>query len=152
MLGERITVQRWNIYTVLGQFALLVALMSPSAVVTQEVVVNRAVNINQLDLSTLRAVFGMRLLEWEDGTRIVPFVMEPDSAMHVRFVKNVLQIFPYQLQQAWDRLVFSGTGQSPRVVRSPLEMRRRIAETPGGIGYLPGRYLNGSVSAVEVAK
>jgi hypothetical protein len=141
-----------SIHAVLGQFALLVALLSPSTAVTQEVVVNKAVEVNELDLSTLRAVFGMRLIEWSDGTRIVPFVMEPDAAVHVRFVKNVLQIFPYQLQQAWDRLVFSGTGQSPQVVGSALEMRRRVAGTPGGIGYLPREYLDGSVSTVEVVK
>jgi hypothetical protein len=141
-----------SIHAILGQFVLLVTLLSPSAALPQEVIVNRAVEANRLDLSTLRAVFGMRLMEWPDGTRVVPFVMEPDSAVHVRFVKTVLQVFPYQLQQAWDRLVFSGTGQSPRVVASPSEMRRRVAETPGGIGYLPREYLDGTVSTVEVVK
>jgi hypothetical protein len=131
---------------------LLPALLSPPVALTQEVVVNKAVEINELDLSTVRAVFGMRLLEWPNGTRVTPFVMEPDAVLHIRFAKNVLQIFPYQLQQAWDRLVFSGTGQSPQVVGSPLEMRRRVAETPGGIGYLPREYLNDSVSTVEVIK
>jgi hypothetical protein len=144
--------QRPSILAVLGQCALLVALLSPSAALTQEVIVNTEVEITQLDLSTLRAAFGMRLLEWPDGTRVVPFVMEPDSAVHVRFVKTVLQIFPYQLQQAWDRLVFSGTGQAPRVVGTPLEMRRRVAGTPGGIGYLPHEFLNDTVSTVEIVK
>jgi hypothetical protein len=78
--------------------------------------------------------------------------MESDSTVHARFAKNVLQVFPYQLQQAWDRLVFSGTGQAPLVVNSPGEMRRRVEETPGGIGYLPSDYLSDSVSIVEVVE
>jgi hypothetical protein len=105
-----------------------------------------------MDLPTLRAIFGMRLLEWPDGTRVTPFVMDSDSELHARFAKNVLQIFPYQLQQAWDRIVFSGTGQAPLVVSSPSDMRRRVAQTPGGIGYLPSEYLSDSVSAVEVVE
>jgi hypothetical protein len=150
--GEKIRVLQTNFPALCGRCALLITLLSPSSAPTQEIVVHSAAEITELELSTLRAAFGMRLLEWPDGTRVVPFVMEPDSAMHIQFVKNVLQIFPYQLQQAWDRLVFSGTGQSPRVVSSPAEMRRRVSRTPGAIGYLPSEYLDGSVSAVEVIK
>ena len=37
---------------------------------------------------------------------------------------------------AWDRLVFSGTGQAPDTVTSTEEMLARVASTPGAIGYL----------------
>ncbi|MCG6942703.1 MAG: hypothetical protein LJE69_15800 [Thiohalocapsa sp.] len=118
----------------------------------QEVIVNPALGISQLDLATLRAIFGMHLSEWPNGTRVTAFVMEPDSKLHARFAKNVLRVFPYQLEQAWDRLVFSGTGQAPLVVHSPEEMRRRVAATPGGIGYLPSGYPADSVVQVEIFK
>jgi hypothetical protein len=131
--------------------AAAIALVPPR-MIAQEVIVNPSIGVSQLDVPTLRAVFGMRLLEWPDGTRVTPFVMDSDSTVHTRFAKDVLQVFPYQLQQAWDRLVFSGTGQAPLVVSSPADMRRRVAQTPGGIGYLPNEYLSDSVSTVEVVE
>jgi len=127
-------------------------ILLPQSSIAQQVVVNRSLGISQLDLPTLRAAFGMRLLAWPDGTRVVPFVMDSNSTVHARFAKQVLQVFPYQLQQAWDRLVFSGTGQAPIVVKSPTDMRRRVAQTPGGIGYVPNEYVDDSVSTVEVVE
>jgi hypothetical protein len=40
------------------------------------------------------------------------------------------------MRSAWDRLVYSGTGQAPLEVSSEEEMRAKIASTPGAIGYL----------------
>jgi ABC-type phosphate transport system substrate-binding protein len=134
-----------------GLLITATALM-PEMSIAQQVIVNRSLAISQLDVPTLRAAFGMRLLEWPDGTRVVPFVMDSNSTVHARFAKQVLQVFPYQLQQAWDRLVFSGTGQAPRVVSSPADMRRRVAQTPGGIGYVPDDYIDESVSTIEVVE
>jgi hypothetical protein len=108
--------------------------------------------MESVELATLRAIFGMRLLEWPDGTPIRVYVMNSDSELHHQFTKGTLQIFPYQLQQAWDRLVFSGTGQAPREVASVEEMRRRISETPGAIGYLPANELTENIARVEVVE
>jgi hypothetical protein len=131
---------------------LLTACLFVSRAPAQEVVINPDAGITKIDLPTLRAIFGMRQTEWPNGISVTPFVMDSDSQLHTRFAKNVLQVFPYQLQQAWDRLVFSGTGQAPLVVNSPSEMRRRVAQTPGGIGYLPSEYLGDSVLIVEVVE
>lgn len=103
----------------------------------QQLAVNQTAGVTQLDLHTLRAIFGMRLTEWPNGSRITVYVLDPDSRLHTSFAKQKLQLFPYQLTQAWDRLVFSGTGQAPLKVRSPTEMRQRLLQTPGAIGYLP---------------
>jgi hypothetical protein len=139
-------------FTLAAGLIITAVVLMPSRSIAQQVIVNPSLGISQLDLPTLRAVFGMRLLEWPDGTRVVPFVMDSNSSVHTRFTKEVLEVFPYQLQQAWDRLVFSGTGQAPIVVSSPADMRRRVARTPGGIGYIPNEYVGDSVSIVEVVE
>lgn len=84
----------------------------------------------------LRGVFGMRIRAWPDGTPVRVFVLEDSHPVHQEFAKSVLQMYPYQLRQNWDRLLYSGTGQPPIVVASEEELLRRVAETPGGIGYL----------------
>lgn len=53
-------------------------------------------------------------------------------------MKTVLGIYPYQLRQSWDRLIYSGFAQAPFLVESEKEMLRRVAETPGAIGYVRG--------------
>ncbi|MBK5941139.1 hypothetical protein CCR96_18145 [Halochromatium roseum] len=115
-----------------------------------EITANQDVGVRELDLTTARLIFGMRLLKWPDGTPVRVFVLEGDSDIHQRFAKEKLQVFAYQLQQAWDRLVFSGTGQAPNQVATVEEMRKRVTMTPGAIGYLPDDYLRDDVSIIEI--
>ncbi len=98
----------------------------------------------------LSAIFGMRLTTWPDGSAIRVFVLPDDNHIHSIFCKQVLQIFPHQLRSAWDRLVYSGTGQAPEVSGSEQEIRTRIANTPGAIGYLTKENLDDSVAILPV--
>lgn len=122
----------------------------PTQTSAQDVVVNDSAGIAELDLHTLRSIFGMRLSEWPNGQRITVYVMDPDSETHNRFTKRRLKLFPYQLTQAWDRLVFSGTGQTPLQVDSNAEMVQRLINTPGAIGYLPRQNLPDGLLHVEI--
>lgn len=101
-----------------------------------EVIVNSSVSQPAISQNTLRAIFGMRLLQWPDGGPITVYVLPIKDPVHENFIKERLGIFPHQLERSWDLLVFSGTGQSPISVESEKEMRKRVAETPGAIGYL----------------
>lgn len=117
-----------------------------------EVVVNDGVNQQSLSVTTIRAIFGMRLRTWPGGMPIQVFVLYDDHPLHTRFCKEVLNIFPHQLRLAWDRLVFSGTGQAPYQVSSEQEMRIRIAATPGAIGYLGENMIDESVRVPTITQ
>ena len=117
---------------------------SAQAAPLEKIVAHPSVPMTRVELATLRALFGMRLLEWPDGTPVRVFVMDSDSETHRRFTKEV--------RQAWDRLIFSGTGQAPSEVESIGEMVRQIIETPGAIGYLPADELVEGISELEVAE
>jgi ABC-type phosphate transport system substrate-binding protein len=101
------------------------------------VVVNPATNTGDfVSKNALSAIFGMRLRKWENGLPIKVHVLPDEHPLHVAFSKNVLRVFPYQLRNAWDRLVFSGTGEEPIRVVSEQQMLEAVSTTPGAIGYL----------------
>jgi hypothetical protein len=83
-----------------------------------------------------RAVFTMRLRRWPDNTPVRVFVLPDRHPVHREFAKTVLGVFPHQLRRAWDRLVFSGTGQAPTQVEDEAEMLEWVAHTPGAVGYV----------------
>ena len=117
-----------------------------------EVVVHPHVNDKNLSVNMLRAIFGMRMQTWSDGTRIRVFVLSDDASLHQQFSKEILNVFPYQLRSAWDRLVFSGIGQAPVKVNSIEEMLAKVASTPGSIGYLWRKNIDSSVDVLQVKK
>jgi ABC-type phosphate transport system substrate-binding protein len=91
----------------------------------------------KLDRATLLAIFLMRVRQWPDGAPVHVFVMPSDSSLHDRFARELLGTYPYVLSRTWDRMVFTGTGLAPEVVRSEQEMRDKVSTTPGAIGYRP---------------
>ena len=115
-----------------------------------EVITHPGINEKFLSRSALRAIFGMRTHTWPDGTAIKVFVMPDEAPLHAVFSKEKLNVFPYQLRAAWDRLVFSGTGQAPETVTSPEEMLAKVASTPGAIGYLTKSRMDGRVNVLQI--
>lgn len=138
---------RWRLVPALVYAVLLC--WSPS-LAAQQVVVNHSVPLQFVAKSTLRAIFGMRLRNWPDNTPITVFVLANDQPVHIAFCKDVLNMFPHQLQRAWDRLVYSGTGQAPIVVGSLQEMAEKVGTTPGAVGYMDQIFIDGRVHVLQV--
>ena len=115
-----------------------------------EVVVNRSVQEVAIKRPTAWAIFSMRLRTWSNGAPTSVFVLSDNTPLHAEFTKKILDTFPYQLRRAWDRLVFSGTGQAPTEVNSIEEMYERISSTPGAIGYLPADRIDRNVRSLKV--
>ncbi|MFP4138095.1 MAG: hypothetical protein ACOC0M_05135 [Halomonas sp.] len=104
----------------------------------------------RLTRDTTRAIFAMRQRTWPNGQAARVFVLPNSHPIHERFVKEHLAVYPHQLQLAWDRTVFSGTGQAPDRVRDQDEMRERIASTPGAVGYLEREYLDERIQVISM--
>ena len=139
------SIARHIIHFLIGSLALITA-QSRAA----EVIVNPSVSQTTISQNTLRAIFGMRLLQWPDGAPITVFILPLKNPVHGSFIKERLGVFPHQLERSWDLLIFSGTGQSPIGVESEKEMRKRVAETPGAIGYLSRKDFNENVRLLPI--
>ncbi len=132
---------------------LLVALLPLSAHAAERQIVliaHSQVANNALTRDTTRAIFAMRQRGWPDGQAVRVFVLPNNHPVHARFAKERLTVYPHQLQLAWDRMVFSGTGQAPSQVGSQIEMLERVATTPGALGYLEREYLDDRVQVITM--
>ena len=128
------------------------SLSAPLVVTADEVVVivPTGSNIESLSKTGLRAIFGMRSRTWPQGGAINVFVLEDDNPVHATFSKQILQTFPFNLRRIWDRRVYSGTGQSPNVVKTEEEMRDKIAITKNSIGYISRNKIDTGVKLVNL--
>ncbi|MEW6678877.1 MAG: hypothetical protein AB1421_13230 [Pseudomonadota bacterium] len=115
-----------------------------------EVIANKSVPLAKISLGSARAVFGMRQVKWPDGSLIRVFVLPDSNPVHGALCKERLNLYPYQLRQSWDRLIFSGMAQAPIEVASEAEMLASVAATPGAIGYLARPPQNEKVKVLNV--
>lgn len=128
-------------------FALLVFSAAAGAV---DVVAHRGVPLNTVSLASARAIFGMRQVKWPDGTPIRVYVLSDDHPAHSAVCKERLNLFPYQLRQSWDRLVYSGMAQAPSEASSEEELMNKVAATPGAIGYVRKVRSNDPVKIINI--
>jgi ABC-type phosphate transport system substrate-binding protein len=101
-----------------------------------QIIVNPGVAKVDLDRDLLRAIFTMRLRSWPNGAPVHVFVLPDSDPISDRFYREQLGMYSYVLRSAWDRMVYTGTGLAPTIVRSEKEMRERVSATPGAIGYV----------------
>lgn len=113
-------------------------------------IANHSVIRDEYRTRTIRAIFGLKLTTWPNGRAITVFVRNSDSQVHIDFCREILRMLPYRLTRNWDRLLFSGTGMIPETVDSDEEMLKRVAETPGAIGYVSIAKVDDTVSVLEV--
>jgi len=111
-------------------------LLLTTTVNAEEIIVNKQVTRDNIPQSTLRAIFGMRIRNWPNNDPITVFILK-DRNQHEKFVKNMLGIPYHQLQRSLDIILFSGIGQAPITVSSMDEMKDKIYDTAGAIGYVP---------------
>lgn len=114
-------------------FALLYAAYSVHAT---DVIVNESVSAQQLKRSDVREIFSANRQYWADGEKISVYVLAPNSAAHKRFCREILQMFPYQLERLWNQITYSGQGEPPIIVNSEQQLIELVSTTPGAIGYV----------------
>lgn len=115
-----------------------------------DIITHRDVKVRSITLANARAMFGMRLPRWPDGTLARVFVLPDQHPLHNRLSKEKLDLYPYQLRQTWERLLYSGMAQAPVEVSSEEEMLARVAATPGAIGYVSKVKKNDPINILEV--
>lgn len=130
--------------------ALGTLLFLSSVSADQELVAHPSVDQDEISLNTTRLIFSMQLARWPDGRPMRVFVLPDNSRAHRSFSKDLLSLYPRQLRRVWDRRIYSGTGQAPETVADETEMRRRVASTPGAIGYLPSEMIDDSVHVLQI--
>lgn len=142
----RVRRQRLAKWLLLGVHALGFA----GAAQAVDVIVNPGVSVSAVSASTARAIFAMKLSQWPDGKPVRVFVLGDDTLGHQSLCKQVLDLYPYQIREAWNRLIYTGIGQAPATVSTEEEMLRKVASTPGAIGYVMKAEKNETIRALAI--
>lgn len=130
----------WSTRVRQGLVCIALATCVLPAVLAVEVIINADNSAELLEeQADLRSIFSMRARYWANGEKIRVFVLPDNHDIHQAFVKQKLKMFPHQLRRTWDRMAYTGTGQSPVTVESIPEMLEKIKQTKYSIGYIERR-------------
>lgn len=130
-------------------FSITEVCSQPSQV---QLITHSSVVIASMDKDQVRRIFTMYQTNWSDSQPIVVFVLASHNSTHQFFSREILGLFPYQLDRIWNKLIYSGLGEGPTKVYSEEEMLQKIEQQPGSIGYVMSVAIPSDINIVTLAE
>lgn len=115
-----------------------------------EVISHHGTTPEKISKQELKAIYLGQQTQWPNGLAVKLFTLSNHNADHQEFILNILQIYPYQFNRRWQKLVFSGFAVKPTEVHNIQLMLKAIAKTPGSIGYVNEKIPMQGVSYVKL--
>lgn len=133
---------------------VLISICSSFDVLAIDIIVHPQHTLSHSDITVheLRQIYTMRQRVWNNGDIITVFILPTKDPLHQSFSKDVLKIFPYQLDRIWRKLTYSGLGQMPLIVNSVEELKIAVSSTPGAIGYIDKYNEGDKVNVIKIIK
>lgn len=115
------------------------------------IVVNRSNTVDNLSMAELHRIFLGQRSHWPNDRRITLVMRDPGQPERKAMLRDVFQMNETQLKNHFLHGLFTGEILvSPKVLSTPLGVRRFIFNVPGAIGYLRARDVDETVKVVRV--
>ena len=99
--------------------------------------VNRSNPVDELSSAELRRIFLGNRSHWPNGRRITLVMREPGEPERNTILRDVCGMTDEQLKNHYVHGLFTGEILvSPKILSSPIGVRKFIFNVPGAIGYL----------------
>jgi ABC-type phosphate transport system substrate-binding protein len=134
--------------TTAALLVLALGLAARSAAAEVVAVVSAKNPIVAMSRNQVADVFLGKASRFPDGSQAVPIDQAESSATRDEFYLKFAGKSPAQLNAHWAKIIFTGRGQPPREVANGAEVKKRLAENPGAIGYLEQDQVDRSVKVI----
>jgi ABC-type phosphate transport system substrate-binding protein len=99
------------------------------------VIAHSSVPVERLEREAVAEIYLGTRTKWDDGAKI-RVVMLKEGTTHETFVRDIVKTTPAKLRDVWKKVVFTGTGTPPKIVKTEADLVTFVAETRGAIGYI----------------
>ncbi|MCU7490019.1 MAG: hypothetical protein HF312_00015 [Ignavibacteria bacterium] len=111
------------------------------------VIVNKSVPVGSINKAKLLDIYSISEKKWDNGQKIVVFDLKTEDSAKEKFYRYIGKSNA-ELKKTWMRVQLTGAGSAPQALYSDDEIVSRVASTPGAIGFVELKNVNGSVRVV----
>jgi ABC-type phosphate transport system substrate-binding protein len=120
-----------------------------SAADSVAVIAHRSVPEKELNKTKLLDIYSGDIKNWSDGKPVVVLDLKPTGEIKETFYK-FLGKSQSRMKSIWIKRMLSGEGDPPVAVDSEAEMVKRVAATPGAIGFVSRASVNDTVKTLAI--
>lgn len=114
---------------------LLAALAAPAASAEVAIIVNKSVPIHTIDSRTLFDLYSGDIKRWSNGQPVVLLDLDSKGDVKATFY-DYLGKSSSRMKSIWMKNMLAGEGSPPESIPTEAEIVKRVAATPGAIGYV----------------
>ena len=115
------------------------------------VIANKSVPEDSIKKSELLDFYTCDIKRWSNNAPVVVLDLRPKSKMKDAFYK-FLGKSSSRMKTIWLKKMLSGESDPPESIKSEEEMLKKVASTPGAIGFVSQSKLNSKVKMLLVIK
>ena len=123
------------------------ALWNSAASSQVAVIANKSVPVDSIGKLDLLDCYTGDKSVWSDGKPIIVFDLKQKGEVRDAFYK-FLDISPIRIKSIWMKRLLSGDADPPEFMESEEEMLKKVASTPGAIGFVGEATLNDDVKLI----
>ena len=129
-------------------YVLVLIMFFAGSVYTQvAVIANKSVPENSITSSKLEDIYTLRAKTWSDGKAIVPFTIKSETEIVDKFFSAIGKSNS-EIKKIWMKIQLTGEGQAPEGLGSEDDVLNKVASTPGAIGFVDAKKVNGNVKVL----
>ena len=113
------------------------------------VIAHKSVSIDKIEKSELLDLFTGDKSFWSDGKPVIVFDLKPKGDTRDTFY-NFLEMSPTRIKSIWMKRMLSGDSDPPEFLESEDKMFRKVASTPGAIGFVDQSKVNDDVKTLII--
>jgi len=113
------------------------------------IIANSQVPAERLTRTEIADIYQSRIGKWDDGQKI-KVVMLKKGPIHKVFTENIVKMTPMKLKTLWKKIMFSGAGILPKILKTEEKMVDFVAATQGAIGYISAATAHEGVKVITV--
>ncbi len=113
------------------------------------VIAHKSVPVDTIKKSELLDFYTGDIKKWHDGQPVVILDLKPRGDTKKAFYK-FLGKSPSRMKSIWLKMMLSGEGDPPLSMRSEDELLKKVASTPGAIGFVSQRRATGDVKTLSL--
>ncbi len=114
-------------------------------------IAHSGVAAESLERAVISEIYLGTRTRWDDDEKI-RVVMLKKGATHEQFVQDVVRTTPAKLRKLWKKVVFTGAGTPPKILKTEADLIEFVAETEGAIGYIDAATPHEGVKVISIQK
>jgi ABC-type phosphate transport system substrate-binding protein len=112
------------------------------------VIANKSVSDNAVSLASAGNIYSLNQTSWNDGTKIIVF----DNSSESKTFYDALGKDFMSLKKEWMKKQLTGAAKAPQTLASDSDVIKKVADTPGAIGFVKASSVDGSVKVLLQVK